>query len=178
MYCRRQNGLQLKPDKSEALIIGMARQLCAATSTVSSVTVADVNLQLANEMKVLGVTLDQHLTLEKHVSAIAQLCNYHNQAICHIRHLLTTQLAQTLACSLTLSRLDYCNAVLHGIPSGNIQKLQRVQNSAARIVLQARRRSHAKPLLCQLHWLPVQHRITYKLAVLTYKVRTTSTPAT
>ena len=47
-------------------------------------------------------------------------------------------------------------------PSGDIQKLQRVQNSAARIVLQAPRRSHTKPLLRQLHWLPVQHRITYK----------------
>ena len=67
--------------------------------------------------------------------------------------------------------------MLQGIPSGNIQKLQRVQNSAARIVLQAPRQSHTKPLLRQLHWLPVQHRITYKSTVLTYKVRTTSTPA-
>jgi len=76
--------------------------------------------------------------------------------------------------SLFLSRLDYCNAVLHGIPSCNILKLQRVQDSAARIVLQAPRRSHTEPLLRQLHWLPVQYRIKYKLAVLTYKVRVTS----
>jgi len=54
--------------------------------------------------------------------------------------------------------------------------LQHVQNSAARNVLQVPRRSHAKPLLRQLHWLSVQHQITYKLAVLTYKVRTTLTP--
>jgi len=58
-----------------------------------------------------------------------------------------------------------------------IKKLQRVQNNrAARIVLQASSRSHAKPLLHQLHWLPVQQRITYKLAVLTNKVRSKSTP--
>ena len=43
-------------------------------------------------------------------------------------------------------------------------------------MLQSSRRSHAKPLLHQLHWLPVQQRITHKLAVLTYfKVRSTST---
>jgi len=78
---------------------------------------------------------------------------YHTQAIQHIRHLLTTELALTLAC--TLSCLDYCNAVLHGAPAGSIQKLQRVQNTAARVVLQVPRQSSAEPLLEQLHWLPV-----------------------
>jgi len=61
--------------------------------------------------------------------------------------------------------LDYCNAVLHGIPSGNMQKLQRVENSAARIVLQAPRRSHTKPLLRQLHWL-ISHQATTTPAAL------------
>ena len=106
---------------------------------------------------------------------VVRSCNYHPQAIRHFRHLLMMELAQTLACSLNLSRKDYCNAVLHGAPTGTIQKLQRVQNNAARIVLQAPRRFHAKPLLHQLHWLPVQQRITYKLPVLTYKVWSTST---
>ena len=113
--------------------------------------------------------------VDKHVSMVARSCNYHAQAIRHIRHLLTMELAQTLACSLILSRIDYCNAVLHGAPTGTVPKLQRVQNNAARIVLQAPRRFH-KPLLHQLHWLPVQQWITYQLAVLTYKVRSTSSP--
>ena len=88
-----------------------------------------------------------------------------------------TSAAQTLACTLILSRLDYCNAVLHGAPAGSIQKLQRVQNTAASVVLQAPRRSSAQPLLEQLHWLPVCQRLDYKLAVLTYKIRSTSTPS-
>jgi len=73
----------------------------------------------------------------KHVSIVARSCNYHAHAIRHIRHLLMTDLAQPLACSLILSRIDYCNAVLHGAPTGTIRKLQQVQNNAARIVLQA-----------------------------------------
>jgi len=155
--------------------MGRANQLRAA-SCLSSVKVAGVDLPVAEDIKVLGVVLDRRLTFDKHVSSAARCCNYHAQAICHIRHLLTTDLAQMLACSLILSRIDYCNAVLHGAPSGTIHKLRRVQNNAARIIHQAPRRSHAHPLLKALHWLPVEQRISYKLAVLTFKIRHTSAP--
>jgi len=124
---------------------------------------------------VLGVVLDQRLTFEKYATAVAKSCNYHAQAIRHIRHLLTPDLVQTLACSLILSRIDYCNALLHGVPAATIHKLQRVQNNAARIVLQAPRRSDAKPLLRRLHWLPVEQRIMYKTDVLAFKVRNCNT---
>jgi len=88
-------------------------------------------------------------------------------------------LAQTLACSLILSKIDYCNSVLHGAPSSTIQKLERVQNNATRIVLQAPRRSDVNSLLQTLHWLHievVEQRINYKLAVLTFKTQQTSSP--
>jgi len=84
-----QNGLQLNPDKSEALIIGTANQLRAVTRAVSSVYVAGVNLPVADEMKALGVVLDRRLTFQKHVMAVARSCSYHSQAIRHIRHLLS-----------------------------------------------------------------------------------------
>jgi len=124
-------------------------------------------------MKALGVVLDCRLTFLKHAVAVARLCNYHSQAIRHIRHLLSTELAVTLSC-----RLDYCNSMLYGAPASSIQVLQRVQNNAARIVLQAPRRSHAQSLLRELHWLPIQHRIEYKVAVLTFKSRSSATPFT
>jgi len=66
--------------------------------------------------------------------------------------------------------------LLYGAPSGTIQKLQRVQNNAARIVLQAPRRSDVNSLLQTLHWLPVEQRINYKLAVPTFKTQQTSSP--
>jgi len=70
------------------------------------------------------------------------------------------------------------NSVLYGAPASSIQVLHRVQNNAARIVLQAPRRSHAQPLLRELHWLPVQHRIKYKVVVFTYKSRSSATAPT
>jgi len=81
-----QNGLQLNPDKSEALIVGTTAQLHAVTSAVSLVAVAGVKVPVADEVKVLGVVLDWRMTFEKHVTMVAQSCHYHAQAIRHIRH--------------------------------------------------------------------------------------------
>ena len=145
------NGLQLNPDKSEALIIGTTNQLQVATASLSSVTVAGVDLPVADKMKVLGVVLDRRLSIDRYATSVARACNYHVQAIRHIRHLLMAEMALTLACSLILSRLDYCNAVLHRAPASSIQKLQRVQNTEARAVLPSARRSPSQPLLQQLH---------------------------
>ena len=68
------------------------------------------------------------------------------------------------------------NALLSGAPAATFDKLQRAQNNLARVVCQSRGRTDARPLLHSLHWLPVRQRVTYKLAVLTHKVRTTATP--
>ena len=118
-----QIGLQLNPDKSETLFMGTATQL-RAVSSLTSVSVADVDFAVADSIRVLGVTLDRRLTFNNHASGVARSCNLHARAIRHIRHLLTLDLAQTLACSLILCRIDYCNSVLHGAPSSTIQKLQ------------------------------------------------------
>jgi len=159
-------------------IVGTGNELHAVTSAVTSVSVAGVDLLVANDMKALGVVLDRRLSFRKHAMAVARSCNYHSQAIRHICHLLSTELAVTLACSLILTKLDYCNSLLYGAPASSIQVMQRVQNNAARIVLQAPRPSHARPLLHELHWLPIQHRIEYKVAVLNFKSRSSATAPT
>ena len=63
-------------------------------------------------MKTLGVVLNSRLTFKNHVSLVIQSCNHHAQAIRHIRDLLDQSMMLKLACSLILSRLDYCNSLL------------------------------------------------------------------
>ena len=74
------------------------------------------------------------------------------------------------------ARLDYCNAILYGTSKSNIQKLQHVQNSLARIVSGTRRSDHITPVLARLHWLKIADRVNYKVALLTFKVVTSQKP--
>ena len=82
---------------------------------------------------------------------------------------LTEKNTVQLVCSFVLSRLDYCNATLADLPATHIACLQRIQNNAARLVLQKSKRQHVTPLLKQLQWLPIQTRIDYKLATLAFR---------
>ena len=143
---------------------------------LSSVDVAGSAVPLADSVKLLGVTLDRHLTFTKHVQNICRSCNYHIRALRHIRSSLTTDMARTVACALVNSRLDYANSVLFGTSSANVAKLQRIQNALARVVTYTKRTEHIHPVLEQLHWLPVERRVEFKVAILAYKVRSTGSP--
>ena len=76
---------------------------------------------------------------------------------------------ETLIHAFVSSRVDYCNSLLYGLPTYQLHKLQRVQNAAARIILQESKYCHVSPLLFNLHWLPVKFRIDFKILLLTYK---------
>ena len=75
---------------------------------------------------------------------------------------------QSLIVALVLSRLDYCNSVLFGLPANLIQRLQSVQNAAAWLTFRIRRSEHITPAPISLHWLRIPERTSFKLAVLTY----------
>jgi len=74
----------------------------------------------------------------------------------------------TLVQAFISCRLDYCNSLLYGIDDGLLQRLQSVQNVAARLVTGARRSDHITPVLRQLHWLPVRQRVAFKIAGLVH----------
>ena len=79
------------------------------------------------------------------------------------------QVLRLLITSLVLTRLDYGNAMLAGLPSSQLNRLQSVMNAAARLVFSARKSEHITPLLHDLHWLQVPQRIEFKLAVHVYR---------
>ncbi len=85
--------------------------------------------------------------------------------------------AEKLVHAFMTSRLDYCNALLGGCPASSINKLQVVQNAAARVLTRSRKYDHITPTLQSLHWLPIKYRIRYKILLLAYKALNGLAPA-
>ena len=100
--------------------------------------------------------------------------SYSFLSVTHIRQnpplpLPCTDAANKLAVSFILTRLDYCDSRLDGLPDNKLNKLQRIQNHAARIDLRKPMHASATSMLKTLHWLPVKARIQYKIACLCFQ---------
>ena len=134
-----------------------------------SLTIGDDTVSPSDRIRNLGVHMDQHLTMTDHVTAVCAACNYHLYRLSSIRHNLTTEVAKSAVNALVTSRLDYCNSLLHNIPLSQTAQLQRVQNNAARLITRTSKHDHITPVLKELHWLPVESRIAFKMLVMTYK---------
>ncbi len=124
----------------------------------------------------LGVIFDGQLP-SKSIAKTARSCRFALHNIRKIRPFLTEHAAQLLVQALVISRLDYCNALLAGLPSNTIKPLQMIQNAAARLVFNEPKRAHVTPLFVSLHWLRVAARIQFKTLMLAYRTTTGSAPA-
>ena len=104
-----------------------------------------------------------------HVNNIIKPANLHLHNIRKNCHHLTESTCKQLIQSLVISRLDYCNILLCNIPSVLLNRLQTVQNNAARLITLTKRQDHITPVLVELHWLPIKARIDYKVILTVYK---------
>src|SRR4029434_8684229 len=99
-------------------------------------------------------------------------CRFALYNIRKIRPYLTQYATQLLVQTLVSSHLDYCNALLTGLPAFSVKHPQMIQNAGARLVFNQPKRAHVTPLLIELHWLPVAARIKFKSLMLAYRVLT------
>ena len=161
------NKLKLNPEKTEAMISGSKHTLSKVLADFMSIS--DASIVFAPFVKYLGVTLDSSLTMQRHISDVCRSTFLALRRIAAIRPFLSPKSTSVLLHASVTCRLAYCNSALSGVSADQLSRLQRVQNSAARLVLKKRKREHITPLLRQLHWLPVAFRVKYKLAVLAFR---------
>ncbi len=105
----------------------------------------------SSTVKNLGI-IDSNFSFEKHISNVTKT------AFFHLRNMLPVSDAEKLVHAFMTSRMDYCNALLGGSPASSINKLQVVQNAAARVLTRSRKYDHITPISQSLHWLPIKYR--------------------
>ena len=104
-----------------------------------------------------------------HITKASSAAFFHLYNIRRIRKYLSKENTETLIHAFVSSRIDYCNSLLYGVPNCHLHKLQRVQNAAARLIFEESKYCHVTLLLKSLHWLPVKHRIIFKVLLITFK---------
>ena len=162
------NGLMLNDGKTEFIILGTRQQL--AKVNIDGIKVGSSRVSPTPIVRNLGAWFDANMTMASHITKTCATAFYYLHNIRRIRKYLSRQCTETLIHSFISSRLDYCNSLLYGLPDIQINQLQRVQNSCARLVCNALKYCHITPLLIDLHWLPVRFRIDFKILLITYKI--------
>ena len=142
------NKLQL--NKTELMLV-CPKRLPNHHSLPSSLEISGNSIPISPSVRSLGVTLDQNLNFQQHISNICKSTYLELRRISSVRSFLSADATKTLVCAFVLSRIDYCNSLLAGLPKYQLDRLQRIQNNAARLILRSSKSEHVTPLLRSLH---------------------------
>ena len=168
--------LKLNDDKTELVIIAPPYFLHHNKVPLSSVQVGS-GISTSKCARNIGVMFDHHMDMTTQVTKMCQAAWFQLRNIRSVRSSLTKEATLRLVCSLVMHCLDYGNISPYGISEGLLDKLQKAQNAAARLVVTCLRSDHITPHLRDLHWLPVRSRIKYKILVTTYRALHNEAPA-
>ena len=127
-----------------------------SVSKPTTISVCGCKIYFSSSARNLSLDIRDDMIVELHIKNVYRMAYSELRRISTIRHLLSVDSTKILVSAFVLSRLAYCNSLLSGCPKHLLEKLQKVQNSAARLVLKAHKRDHVSPLLRTLHWQPIQ----------------------
>ena len=171
----RRNFLKLNDSKTEFIIFHSKHRTFSFDDC--RLRIGDDLIKPTQSARNLGIMMDSTLEMHQQIASITRACYAQLRGISKIRANITEDATKLLVNALVTSRLDNGNALLYGLSSATIQKLQLVQNNAARVIKRLKYNDHITPVLKNLHWLPIKNRIDYKIALMTFKSLAGSGPA-
>lgn len=123
----------------------------------------------SSSVRNLGIYFDRLLTMDDQISSILKQCFFQLCNISKIRKLNTESACKTLESSIVTSRLDYWKSLLHGLSNSSLSRLQKIQNTAASVIMRTMRQDHNTPTLIYLHWLPVELQSKFNIVITVFK---------
>ena len=150
------NLLKLNEDKSEIMFIAICQQLSKFLPHVgSSINLNGTEVKHSSSVQNLDYLMDSKFKNDTHINKICSTCFLYLQNIIKVWHLMDKKTAQVVVQTLVLLRTDHCNALMIGSAEYQINKLQRIQNMACRVICSVRKYESISDHLKDLHWLPV-----------------------
>ena len=170
----RSNLLKLNEDKTEIMIVGQPHNIRKLGNVC--LTIGDAIIEPSSSVRNIGAVIDSQMQMLEQVNSICRSCYSSLYSISRVRKYLTTEATQTLVHAFISCRLDNFNSLLSGVPQYMLAKLQLVQNNAARIIVRKRKSDHISLTLKELHWLPIEARVEFKILLLTFKALNGTAP--
>ena len=119
------------------------------------IVIGQDNVPVVSCARNLGVWFDNNLNMSHHINKTCQSVVYHLHNIRRIRKFLSYEDRKSVVQALIMSRIDYCNSLLFGVTDVHLSKLQRLQNTAARLICSSiPKHDHITPTLIKLHGFP------------------------
>lgn len=143
--------------KTELILFGGSKQLPKCST--ESMQVDGSLVSRTTSVKLLGADLDENLKMDQFVAAKCKVASHTLYNIRKIRAYLSVDTCKTIVQALVISKLDYANGLLYGINEDLLNRLQLVQNMAAKLCLNRRKYDSATDALKALHWLPIRFRV-------------------
>ena len=129
---------------------------------ICDIKIAGIRVVSTESARNIGVMFNDVMNREHQVQNICKVAFFHTRNLSKIRKCLTQKDTETLVHAFVTSKLDNCNSLLAELPQYLLDKVQWVQNAAARLVSCTRKYDRITPVLKELHWLPVKQRIILK----------------
>ena len=139
------------------------------TINIQPIKIGNCSIMPTHTARNLRATFYHHMSPIPHVSSIIKSCNFQLRRLLQIRKYLSTDASEKLIHAFISSRLDNGNSLVFGVSDYHINRLQRVHNTAARILTQTSKYEHITPVLKSLHWHPIKQRIILKILILVYR---------
>ena len=166
------NSLLINPDKTKLIVFGTKQMLSRLDDF--KLSLLGKELTPCDSVRDLGIYVDSQLSYDEHISKTLSSCPSRLCQINKVKHVFDQKTLKLVINALLFSRLFYCSSVWSNTAKKNVNKLQLVQNFAARIVVNKRKYDHVRntytyTILHLYYWLPVKDQLYFRGAVLAFK---------
>ena len=169
------NRLTLNVLKTEFMLIG-SRQRMATLTQELDLSINGISLKRVNSSKCLGIEIDEFLTWDAHIASISRKVSSGIGVLKKIKPFVPTFNLISVYQSIVEPYFDYCSIVWDDISDHLTDKLQILQNRAARVITGADYRMHISELLSKLGWSSLKEKRNKQKALMMFKIMNGMTP--